>query len=146
MFYRRLRTPNTWQEMERLQSEMNRLFDGYHNIRRQPAPTFPAVNVWTNQEDILVTAETPGIKPEDIDISVVNEMLTISGKRNPDTVEQDARYHRQERGFGDFSRTIQLPYTVEATKVEATFRQGVLNITLPRKEADKPKKIKVSLK
>ncbi|MDD2696219.1 MAG: Hsp20/alpha crystallin family protein, partial [Anaerolineales bacterium] len=85
----------------------------------------------------------PGVAPIDIDVSVVNDTLTLSGERAPDAAEAGAQYHRSERGFGKFSRSLQLPYGVDANKVEATFKNGLLRITLPRKEEDKPRKVKV---
>ena len=91
----------------------------------------------------LITAEMPGVHPEDINIDVIADALSISGERKPDEVAKDANYHRRERSYGSFSRTIQLPFMVDTNKVEANFKNGVLMINLPRAEADKPKKITV---
>lgn len=146
MIYRRYRMPSIWQEMERLQRDMNRLMGQSYAGRFQSAPSFPAVNLWVSDEGVIVTSEVPGVKPENIDISVVNEMLTINGERNPEEVDPQARYHRRERGCGKFARSIQLPFAVDANNVEAAFRNGVLQISLPRKEEEKPKKIKVVAK
>ncbi|RCK74338.1 MAG: Small heat shock protein [Anaerolineae bacterium] len=146
MYYRRYRTPSVWQEVERLQREMNRLMENFSPRRIQAAPSFPAVNLWVSDEGIIVTAEVPGIQPEDIDVSVVNDLLTISGERQPEQHSEEVRYHRRERGCGKFARSIQLPFAVDANKVEASFKDGVINITLPRKEEEKPKKIKVVAK
>ena len=146
MMYRRYRTPSMWQEMDRLQHEMNRLYDTLNPSRFEVAPSFPAINIWVNENGLIVTSEVPGIEPENMDISVVNEMLTISGEREAEVVDTETRYHRQERGFGKFARTIQLPFAVDSNKVEATFRDGILQVFLPRKEEDKPKKIKVVAK
>ncbi|MGB9673280.1 MAG: Hsp20/alpha crystallin family protein [Anaerolineales bacterium] len=146
MMYRRYRMPTVWQEMERLQREMNRLFNNVYPTRFESAPSFPAINLWVSENGLIITSEVPGIEPDNMDISVVNEMLTISGERPAEKIESEARYHRQERGCGKFARTIQLPFAVDANKVEATFRDGILQISLPRKEEDKPKKIKVVTK
>ncbi|MCS7248008.1 MAG: Hsp20/alpha crystallin family protein [Anaerolineales bacterium] len=146
MYYRRYRAPSIWQEVERLQREMNRLLESFQPRRVQPAPSFPAMNLWVSDEGIVVTAEVPGIKPEDIDVSVVNDLLTISGERLPEQVGEEVRYHRRERGCGKFARSIQLPFAVDANKVEASFENGVITINLPRKEEEKPKKIKVVAK
>lgn len=135
---------NPWREIERMQREMDRLFTGFYGSPRfQTAPSFPAMNVWTNQEGAVITAELPGVNPEDIDISVVGETLTLTGSRQPEELKEGEKYHRRERGYGKFTRTFQLPFPVEATKVEAIFEKGVLHISLPRAEADKPKKISV---
>lgn len=132
-----------WREMARLQREMNRLFDAFSLAGGRTAPSYPAMNVWTNDEGALITAELPGIDPDDIDISVVGDTLTLSGSRQPEELQEGETYHRRERSFGKFSRTFQLPFQVEADQVEASFKNGVLSISLPRAEQDKPKKIVV---
>jgi HSP20 family protein len=103
------------------------------------------MNVWTNEESMFVIAEMPGVKVEDIDISVDGESLTISGERASDEIPEEARFHRKERGSGKFQRTIQLPFSVDSNKVEATFKNGVLTLLLPRVEAEKPKKISIKV-
>jgi len=92
---------------------------------------------------VLVTAELPGVKLEDLDIAVQGDTLTLQGVREPETLEDGERYHRRERPTGRFQRVFQLPYEIEVTKVEATYEAGVLHISLPRAEADKPRKIQV---
>jgi HSP20 family protein len=141
--YRRYRVPSVYREMDRLQREMNRLFEDTYPTRGRRAAGYPAMNVWTNDEGLIITTEVPGVKPQDIDVSVVGDTLTLSGSRKPDEIKEDSRYHRQERGYGDFTRSIQLPFPVNVKKVEATFQNGVLNISMPRAEEDKPKKITV---
>jgi HSP20 family protein len=134
--------------MDRLRREMDRLFADWRTYSGTPrsgwggAPAYPAMNVWTNEDGAIVTAELPGVAPEDIDISVVNETLTVTGTRQPEEVE-GATYHRRERGQGRFTRSFQLPFRIENDKVDANFERGVLQITLPRAEADKPKRIEV---
>lgn len=131
---------SSWREMERLRREMNRL------LATAPAgrmAAYPALNIWANEDGALVTAELPGVDPEAIDISVVDDTLTLKGNREPEEPAEEQTYHRRERGYGAFSRALQLPFAVEADTVEATFEKGVLQINLPRAEADKPKKITV---
>jgi HSP20 family protein len=125
--------------MDRMQREMNRLM----GQSRLVAPGFPATNVWSGADSVVVTAEIPGVDPDQLDISVVNETLTLSGERNLVELAEGEKYHRRERGYGRFNRTIQLPFRVAADKVEASFNNGVLQINLPRAEEDKPKKIVV---
>ncbi len=129
-----------FREIESLRREMNRLF-----AQTGPwiAPAFPALNIWVQDHDALVTAELPGVDPQDLDISVDGDALTLSGTRNVDTLKEGESYHRQERSGGSFSRTIQLPFKVEADKVTAKYERGILQITLPRAEEDKPKKIQI---
>jgi HSP20 family protein len=133
---------SSWREMERLRREMNRLFE-----RSYPgtysAAGYPAMNVWTSADGAIVTAELPGVDPADIDISVVQDTLTIKGCQNPEPTEEGVTYHRRERSCGRFSRSFQLSFPVDTAHVEAAFENGVLNINLPRAEEAKPKKIAV---
>ena len=140
---------NPGAEMRRLRArslnrQMRRLFaDGARAARVNAAPAYPAMNVWANEDSALVTAELPGVNADDLEIALVDDTLTVSGQRQTEALEDGERLYRRERGYGEFSRTFQLPFTVEADRVEAAFEKGVLNIVLPRAEADKPKKIAV---
>lgn len=132
-----------WRDMERLRREMNRLFSDWPTQGTwSAAPSYPAMNVWADQDSAVVTAELPGILLENLDISVEDDILTLRGNRQPDPVE-NVTYHRRERRHGNFMRTLRLPFRVAADKVDATFSKGVLKVTLPRAEEDKPKKIAV---
>jgi HSP20 family protein len=142
MLYRPSFGLSPWREMERLRREMNRLLSGQAS-GVAVAPGYPAMNIWTNEDGAVVTAELPGSDPKDIDISVNNDTLTVTGCRQPQELPESSTYHRRERGCGRFSRSFQLPFQVEAGKVSAAFERGVLQITLPRAEADKPRKIAV---
>jgi len=143
--FRVFNTPlSPWREMQRLRREMNRLVADWPAMYRvNMAPAYPAMNVWASENGAIVTAELPGVKPEDIDISVMNDTLTLSGDRGEEECGEETRYHRRERGCGSFTRSFQLPFVVEPGKVDAVFEKGVLHITLPRAEADKPRKISV---
>jgi HSP20 family protein len=135
---------NPWREIDRMQRDMNRLMQSFPSFSgAQVAPSFPAINVWLSEEGAVVTAELPGVKPEDLDISVVGETLTLTGSRQPEELKEGEKYHRRERRFGKFTRTFQLPFTVEANNVDAKFDKGILHIALPRAEAEKPRKISV---
>ncbi len=140
MFYSDLLNINPWREMGEIQREMNRLFDRSWGGERR---AFPAVNIWSNPEAAVVTAELPGFDPNNINLSVVGDMLTISGNRSQQELKEGEQYHRQERGFGNFERSIRLPFAVENDKVDAQFKNGILRIHLPRAEAEKPQKIHV---
>ena len=144
--YRRFRRPSIWQEMDQLQREMNRLVDASTKGRVFNSPSYPAVNIWTQEDAQMISAEMPGVHPEDIEIDVTGDGLSISGVRKQDEVAKEAHYHRRERSYGSFSRTIQLPFMVDTNEVEASFTNGVLLITLPRAEADRPKKIAIKSK
>jgi len=142
--YRSFRTPSLWRDMDRLQRDMNRLFNLYSPSSMRQAPTYPAINIWVSNDSQFVSAEMPGVHVEDIDINVDGDTLTISGELGSDEVPEGAHIHRKERGAGKFSRTIQLPYPVDADKVEARFNNGILSIALPHIEAVKPKKITIT--
>lgn len=131
-------------EMERLRREMNRLFGEWPTTARWGnVPSYPAMNVWTDEDSAVVTAELPGVILENIDISVEDDTLTLRGNRQPDEEEEGATFHRRERRHGAFLRTLRLPFRVDAGKVDAVFKNGVLSVVLPRAEEDKPQKIAV---
>ncbi len=129
-----------WTELERMEHEMNRMLSRFAS---PPATEFPALNVWGSVDEAVVTTEIPGIEPSSIDISVVGSSLTVRGSREPETVKEGESYHRRERWYGKFGKTIELPFNVQTDRVEARFSKGVLYIRLPRAESEKPKKIAV---
>jgi HSP20 family protein len=106
------------------------------------APGLPAVDIWAKDDEVIVEAELPGVEAEDVDIAVEGDVLTLRGKRGG-SPDEEARPYRQERGFGEFSRSFRLPFRVEAGSVDARFANGVLEIKLPRAEADRPRRIAV---
>jgi HSP20 family protein len=131
-------------EMERLRREMNRLFGEWPTgARWGNTPSYPAMNVWTDEDSAVVTAELPGVILENIEISVEDDTMTLRGTRQPDEEEEGATFHRRERRHGTFLRTLRLPFRVDAENVDATLKSGILNVVLPRAEEDKPKKITV---
>lgn len=133
-------TGDVWHEMQQLQHEMDRLFAG-ENLPF--AREYPAVNIWAGEDDMIVTSEIPGLEPGDINISVTGDTLAISGLIPKDELKEGQICHRRERAYGRFSRSVQLPFKVDADKVEAKYEKGVLKIVLPRAEEDKPKKISI---
>jgi HSP20 family protein len=143
MLYRRNSYPTVWDEMNRLQKELDQVFKDTYNNPVVTPQGFPAMNVWTGEEGAVVNAEIPGVDPADIDVSIVGETLTIRGERKTEDLGSNFKYHRQERGYGKFVRTIQLPFPVDSEKVEATLDRGVLTLSLPRAEEDKPRKISI---
>lgn len=134
-----------WNAFEELRREMDRVFDSY-NLGLLTRPTrrtaFPALNAWDNAECVFVEAEVPGVKPEDLEISAVGNELTLKGRR-PTLDGKDLVYHRQERGGGEFTRVVTLPCDVNADKVEATIKDGVLRIALPKAAEARPRQITV---
>jgi HSP20 family protein len=104
------------------------------------------VDVCETNDKVLVTASIPGIKPEDIKITVTGDVLQLSGEMKEDNERDEATYHVRERRFGSFNRSIYLPTPVVSDKAEALFENGVLKLTLPKAEEARPKAIKVNLK
>jgi HSP20 family protein len=125
-----------WRTVERL----NRAASG---MLAQSTSEFPAVNVWAGSDKAVITSELPGIDAKDVDISVNGNSLTLRGSRQSSDACEGECHHRRERWHGQFTRTIDLPYQIDAEKVEARFNKGILRLTVPRAEADKPKKIAV---
>jgi len=133
---------DTLRELQNLQREINRAFSGFSAV---PAiRQYPALNVWESGDALIFTAELPGIDPDKLEISVANETLTLKGTREPIALKEGEAYHRQERESGRFSRAIALPFAADAAKVNAVYKKGILTVTVPRAEAEKPKKISIS--
>lgn len=127
-----------YDEMRRIQTEMNRL------LQRAPQREsgYPAMNVYVSQDGVAVTAELPGVSEDDLEVSVHRDTVTLKGERK---LERDevTRYHRRERGGSSFARTLSLPFNVDPENVEASYRNGVLRLSLHRPEEDRPKRIAV---
>ena len=133
-------TQDTFSDLHRLQREVNRLFSDYED----PAERFPALNLWSSDEEAVVAVELPGVDPKAVDLSVVGQVLTLQGERVEESGVAEEAYHRRERAAGKFVRTIRLPFEVESDKVRARYENGVLRITLPRKESTKPRRIAIA--
>ncbi|HVN97691.1 MAG TPA: Hsp20/alpha crystallin family protein [Syntrophorhabdaceae bacterium] len=129
-----------WFEFRRIENEMNRILSRYAS---PSSGEFPAVNIWAGEDLAVVTTEIPGIDAKTMEISVTGKTLSLRGSREPEESKEGESYHRRERWYGQFTKTLELPFTVEGDKVEARFSKGVLTIRLPRAEAEKPKKINV---
>lgn len=126
-------------ELSRAHRSMDRLFGdapGY-------PVSFPALNVWSGENEAVVAAEIPGVDPKDLTVTVTGDVLTIEGERRTDTIGEDDILHRCERSSGKFSKTVRLPYEIENDAVKAKVTNGILRITLARKESSKPRKIEV---
>lgn len=126
--------------LRRIQDEVNRTFGG---ARTPLASDYPPLNVWRGQDGIVVTAEVPGARLEDLEITVHQNTLTLKGRRESEAAGKDATFHRQEREYGAFARTVTLPYNVGPEGVTASASNGILHVELPRPETDKPKRIQI---
>jgi HSP20 family protein len=129
-----------------LRDEMNDLFSRFWTSASEPfglAEWSPALDVSETDEAVLVNVEIPGIDPKDLDISVVGDTLTIRGEKTDETEQSGRNYHRVERRYGSFTRSLTLPASVDADNVTATVKQGVLEVRLPKKEEARAKRIEV---
>jgi HSP20 family protein len=133
-------------EVRRLEQELDDLLGGGASwssaLRSLPPGTFPAINVGSTDEQVTVFAFAPGIDPKSLDIQMQQNLLSIAGKRE-EPPEQTATYYRQERFRGDFRRVLTLPDDVDPDKVDAKYRDGILEITVKRRESAKPRQIAV---
>ena len=137
-------------DFSEIQTEMNRLFDSFFGRPSQMTSGMervwaPAVDVYETKEDLVITADLPGLNEKDIHLSITGDILALRGERrfNPE-VKQES-YYRGERWFGRFERALPLPIPVQADKVKASYRDGVLTIKLPKTEEIKPKEIKIDV-
>lgn len=140
------RTPwSIFDDLESMQEGMNRVFSdrGYDRPIRRSRPTYPLLNVWSYADGIVIDAELPGVDPKDVDVSVVGDELTLRGKVNVLEPREGETYHRRERPAGEFSRTLQLPFRADTGGVKANYKNGVLRLTVPRSEEERPKKVVV---
>ena len=127
---------------------MNRLFDEslfwpWRALGWEAAGTYVPVDVYETDEHLVFEASMPGLKPEHVDVSITDHVLTIKGGTTAEEEERKPHYHRQERRYGAFRRAFTLPEDVDADKAEALVEDGVLTLTIPKAEAAKPKTIKV---
>ncbi len=137
-------------ELESLQDDMNRVFSGSSTNRAERegrswrnSPRYPLMNVWSSEEGLVIDAELPGVNPEDVDVSVTGDELTLRGKVNAVDAAEGETHHRRERPRGEFARTLTLPFRAKAEGVKANYRNGVLRLTIPRSDDEKPKRIAI---
>jgi HSP20 family protein len=136
------------EELERMRSQIERIFTdlSQRTFGESTAGVFPLVNLTENTDNYYIRAELPGIKSEDLDMSITGDTFSITGERKIPEEGSDAKYHRREREAGKFSRIIKMPSLVQADKVEAETRDGVLTVILPKAEEAKPKQITIKVK
>ncbi len=137
-------------ELTGFQREMNRLFDNFLRPGWQDSDTAlsvwsPAVDIAEHEDEYRVNVELPGVEKNDVSITLESNILTIRGTKKQEKEEKGREYHRVERTYGSFHRSFTLPTTVKADKINATFRDGILSVTLPKAEEAKPKQIEVKV-
>ena len=127
-------------DMLDLQQGLNRFFD---DRRQTSTSAVPPVNVWQADEAVVVDVELPGADPKTVDITLKDQVLTLRGQRSTEEFREGETVHRRERATGEFMRRLSLPYRGDLNKVTAVYSNGILRITVPRAEADKPRKIAI---
>lgn len=141
-----------FRELSLMQDRMNRMFGDVYGRRLDDdvmsrGDWVPAVDIYENDKhEIVIRAEMPGMKREDIELRVENNTLTLRGERKREAEVRDEQYHRVERAYGAFVRSFSLPSTVDAGHVSAEYKDGVLSVTLPLREEAKPRQIPVEIK
>jgi HSP20 family protein len=135
--------------MENLQSQINRVFNT--SLTDWPGvsgwgTSFPLVDVYQDKDNVIVTAEVPGLEQKDVELSITGNTVTLKGEKKQESEVKEENYHRVERSTGSFQRVIELPCEVNADKAKAKLENGVLTITLPKSEAHKPKQITIAAK
>ena len=145
---------NPWdlmRELSSLQDRMNRIWGGVpergHEDVTSRGRWLPPVDIYeTDGKEIVLKVEVPGLRREDIDLTLEQNTLTIKGQRRADESIREEQYHRLERSYGAFSRSFTLPNTVDVSGVRADYRDGVLSVTLPTREEARPRQIQVEVK
>ena len=144
---------NVWspfRHLSLLRDEIDRLFDSPLDALTSNSQQFlngwlPTIDLYEDRDHLVLKAELPGMKKEDIDISLHGEVLTLSGERKEEETFDKAETYRAERFLGRFQRTLTLPVRVDASKVQAAYKDGILTVTLPKAEEAKPKQIEVKV-
>ena len=132
-------------QMVAMSDRLNRTLNQPHTPRTEDSfgAWAPPVDIFEHHDDLVIRAEIPGVKKEDIDVRIENGVLTLHGERKQETELKEENAYRMERIYGTFTRGFTLPTTVDASKVRATCKDGVLEVTVPKAETAKPKKVEI---
>ncbi len=139
-------------ELEEMRRDMDRLFEEFFAGRRprwskpEGGVIIPGVELFDRGNDLVLRAELPGVVKEDIDLTITKDSIAMKGELKKDELIKQEDYFIAERTYGSFSRTVQMPFEIDADKVEASFRNGVLEVVLPKKEDAKPKEVRIEVK
>jgi HSP20 family protein len=139
-----------FREVNSLQRRLNSLFEDYgrqqgDNSALSMASFVPAVDIYEDEHKVSLKLEIPGVRQEELDVQVENNLLTVRGERKFDKEEKEENFHRIERRYGSFSRSFTLPSTIDTNSVKAAYENGVLRIDLAKKAETKPRQIKVNV-
>jgi HSP20 family protein len=132
-----------------IQGEVNRLFDAFvgrpNGPMTQGRPWLPAVDMHETKDNLVLRLELPGVREKDVTVAITGDLLTVKGERRWEDETKDQKFLHVERLCGQFERLVQLPMAVQADKVKASYRDGVLEVTLPKAEELKPREIKIDI-
>ena len=134
-----------FRDLARLQDEMSRLFDDRAYRASESVGWTPACDIYEDEEAVTLRFELAGVEPKDVDVRFENGVLTVKGERKLEKEEKRENYHRVERSFGTFTRSFSLPGSLDAEKIKAEAKNGVLVVTLPKKAEAKPRAIQVKV-
>jgi HSP20 family protein len=135
-----------FQTLRRLNSVLDEAFGNWPFQQESGSITsswYPACDVFEDKESVKIVAELPGVKPEDVKLSLENNLLTIRGEKKQEAEERSERIHRYERSYGTFERAFVLPSTVDGDKISAEYQNGILTIVVPKAERARPREIPV---
>ncbi|HEU4344968.1 MAG TPA: Hsp20/alpha crystallin family protein [Candidatus Binatia bacterium] len=144
-------------DLTRWERDMDRMMEGFFGRRMrpwwperwfrgdEPEISIPAVDLYEDKNDIVVKAELPGIEKDNVEVNLTDHTLTIKGEKKKEEEVKEENYYRTERSYGSFVRTLELPKDVHADKVKANFKDGILEVRLPKTEEAKAKEIKVKV-
>ena len=147
-----MRAMNRWEQPSRgattLQDQINRMFSegvGHAGEESNLTPWAPAVDIYETENELVIKADLPDVNPQNLDIRVENNILTIRGERKFESKVKEDNYLRVERAYGSFSRSFSLANSVKTDDIKADYQNGVLTLSLPKREEAKPKQIKVNV-
>jgi len=130
-----------WNEIDRMRRDMDKVFSNYG--RTIDKARFPLVNIYDKQDNVVVTAELPGLIKENVSITFTGNVLTISGKIDTPAKTKNMTMIRQERSYGEFEKSLRIPAKIEQNRISALFNNGILTITMPKSEEAKPRTITI---
>jgi HSP20 family protein len=143
------RSLDSMTSLRRLNSVLDEAFNAWPFQSEQngalTSAWLPACDVFEDRDAVKIMAEVPGVRPEDVKLSIENNLLTIRGEKKQQAEEKTERVHRYERSYGTFERTFALPTTVDPEKIAATYSQGILTVTIPKADRARPREIPVSV-
>ena len=143
-----LTTWRPFRELDKMRTEMDQLWDSLFEGKprmREFGKWFPSLDVLETKNDLVVKAELPGMDPKDFDISLNDGYLTIKGEKKQEKEEKEENYHFIERSYGSFTRSVRLPNEVQRDKISASYKNGILKVTLPKSEEAKKKEVKIKV-